>query len=115
MKIVTGIFFAATLAIGSLSSSLFAAEGSNASCKNGAMIRTVTIGTIDAAQPNSCTVSYSKETETPGATQILWQSKNDKNYCDDKAKSFVTKLTTMGWTCEGDLASGSVTESMPAK
>jgi hypothetical protein len=84
--------------------SAWSADGGSAQCKNGQMVRKVEIAQADAAQPNSCAVSYLKETETPGATQILWQAKNDKDFCASKAKAFVEKLQSMGWTCEGELA-----------
>jgi|GEM_PF-3715261 len=101
--------FSAALVITFSSTSAWCAEGASANCKNGQMVRKVEIAQADAAQPNSCAVSYLKETENPGATQILWQAKNDKEYCSTKAKAFVEKLQSMGWACEGELAGAAAT------
>ena len=67
-------------------------------CKNGAMVRRVKLGFVEG---NTCQVSYMKETEEPGGSEkVLWNAKQEPNYCQDKAQGFIDKLKGMGWTCE---------------
>lgn len=74
------------------------AMGKETVCKNGAMIRRVKVGMNDGV---ACQVSYLKETEEPSAGEkILWNAKQEANYCQDKADGFIEKLKGMGWSCE---------------
>ena len=74
------------------------AEARETICKNGAMVRRVK---LDFVEGSSCQVSYLKETEEPGgAEKVLWNAKQEPNYCQDKAQGFIDKLKGMGWTCE---------------
>ena len=45
-----------------------------------------------------CSVVYKKLTEGV-EDQVLWTADNDPNYCDEKAREFVDKQTSWGWTC----------------
>lgn len=94
--------FFLVLGIAAMSS---AALGDATTCKSGNNIRKVELQTGTSTDAKGCAVAYIKETEAPGATQILWQAKNDQDYCTTKAKAFVEKLQGMGWTCDGSLSS----------
>lgn len=45
-----------------------------------------------------CQVVYDK-TQEGGDAQILWQAATEEGYCEDKAETFVQKLTDWGWAC----------------
>ena len=81
------------------------AEGANATCKNGSVVRRVELAPGET--PGGCSVAYFKETENPGVTQVLWSAKNGTDFCKEKAAGFVQKLTGMGWSCTGALADAS--------
>ena len=37
---------------------------------------------------------------TEGAEdRVLWSAQNDASYCEEKAKGFIEKLESLGWTC----------------
>ena len=78
------------------------ADGTNATCKNGSVVRRVELAPGET--PGGCSVAYFKETENPGVTQVLWSAKNGTDFCKEKAAGFVQKLTGMGWSCSGSLA-----------
>ena len=67
------------------------------SCRLGNDVREVhTEQTTPAPVP--CQVVYKKLTEGV-EDQILWSAQNDPAYCEYKAKAFVEKLESWGWTC----------------
>jgi hypothetical protein len=45
-----------------------------------------------------CQVVYDKSQEG-GEVQTLWQAATEEGYCEDKAETFVKKLTDWGWAC----------------
>lgn len=67
------------------------------SCSHDNNVREVhVVHTTSAAVP--CDVVYKKQTE--GAEdQVLWHADNDENYCEEKARAFITKLESWGWVC----------------
>lgn len=66
-------------------------------CSNSSVTRTLKI-----QYPNGtalpCRVVYDKSQEG-SEVQILWQATTEEGYCEDKAETFVTKLTSWGWNC----------------
>jgi hypothetical protein len=67
------------------------------SCRYGNDVREVHMEQTTPA-PLPCQVLYRKLTE--GAEdQVLWTAQNDAAYCEFKAKEFVEKLESWGWTC----------------
>ena len=80
-------------------------------CKQGNNVREIHIQTESPSSPTPCSVAYKKITE--GAEdQTLWSAANDAGYCDEKAKAFVEKQVSWGWTCE-EMAGEVNTESKP--
>ena len=67
------------------------------SCRHGSDVREVHMEQTTSA-PLPCQVLYKKLTE--GAEdQVLWSAQNDASYCEEKAKGFIEKLESLGWTC----------------
>lgn len=66
-------------------------------CSNPSVTRTLKI-----QYPNGtalpCRVVYDKSQEG-SEVQILWQATTEEGYCEDKAETFVNKLTNWGWAC----------------
>jgi hypothetical protein len=77
----------------------FSSQAASWSCKNGNNVREIHIQTESPSSPVPCSVVYKKVTEG-AADQTLWNAVNDAGYCEEKAKAFVEKLTSLGWTCE---------------
>ena len=69
------------------------------SCKNGDLVRRVVVAESRLASGLSCEVIYWKDTEAPGARQVLWTARQDAGYCYSKALALVNQLEAMGWIC----------------
>ncbi len=67
------------------------------SCRHGDDVREIHIQRATSA-PVPCSVVYKKLTEGV-EDQVLWTAENDVNYCDEKARAFVEKQASWGWTC----------------
>lgn len=67
------------------------------SCRYGNDVREVHMEQTTSA-PLPCQVLYRKLTEGV-EDQILWTAENDASYCEFKAKGFIEKLESWGWTC----------------
>ncbi|WP_318422115.1 hypothetical protein [Photobacterium leiognathi] len=66
-------------------------------CKRGDSERVVEVVYTNPGSQVPCEVHYTKST----GTEVLWDAKNEKGYCEAKAKAFAEKLTTLGMTCAG--------------
>jgi hypothetical protein len=67
------------------------------SCRHDNNVREVhVVRPTSASVP--CDVVYKKQTEGV-EDQVLWHADNDEAYCDEKARGFVAKLESWGWTC----------------
>ncbi|WP_419206882.1 hypothetical protein [Photobacterium leiognathi] len=66
-------------------------------CKRGDSERVVEVVYTNPGSQVPCEVHYTKST----GTEVLWDAKNEKGYCEAKAKAFAEKLTTLGMTCSG--------------
>ena len=93
----TVLTVAAALTLSSVTAQ--AEETIQSSCKNGDLVRRVTVVESSLSSGLSCEVIYWKDTEAPGERQVLWTAKQDAGYCYSKAISMVGKLAAMGWTC----------------
>lgn len=67
-------------------------------CSLGDLTRRVEILT-EPGRTVPCEVHYYKDTEAPGAAQVLWSAQNEAGYCERKAEEFVARLEGMGWDC----------------
>jgi len=67
------------------------------SCRLGNDVREVHMEQTTSA-PLPCQVVYKKLTEGV-EDQVLWTAQNDAAYCEFKAKGFIEKLESLGWTC----------------
>ena len=52
-----------------------------------------------APAPVPCEVRYHKDTEQPGAAEVLWSARNEVGYCEARANEFVARLESLGWDC----------------
>ena len=77
----------------------FAQDENRFRCTQGDLVRRVEIAReTDAAVP--CAVRYYKDTEAPGeGPQVLFNARNEVGYCEARAREFVARLETLGWTC----------------
>jgi hypothetical protein len=67
------------------------------SCRQGNNVREVHVERT-TANPVPCRVVYRKLTEGV-EDQVLWNAQFDAGYCDSKARDFISKLESYGWTC----------------
>jgi hypothetical protein len=77
----------------------FSSQAASWSCKQGDNVREIHIQSDSPSSPVPCSVVYKKLTEG-AADQILWSATNDASFCEEKAKAFVEKQVSWGWTCE---------------
>lgn len=76
----------------------------NYRCTYGDLVRRVEI-VYEPGRAVPCEVRYFKDTEAPGAPQVLWSAQNESGYCESKTTAFIQELASQGWSCEsGDSA-----------
>ena len=69
------------------------------SCSMNNLTRTVSVAYENAGAKVPCKVNYNKESEAPGATQVLFSASAEEGYCEKKMEEFIEKLKTNGWSC----------------
>jgi hypothetical protein len=69
------------------------------SCSMNNLTRSVSVAYENAGAKVPCKVNYNKESEAPGATQVLFSAAAEEGYCEKKMEEFVEKLKGNGWTC----------------
>jgi hypothetical protein len=42
--------------------------------------------------------------------QVLWNAQIDESYCEEKARGFIEKLESLGWTCVETIRDEAATE-----
>ena len=89
------------------------AQGAETQCTYGDMVRRVVIMSEPGVSV-PCEVHYYKDTEAPGAKQVLWRAMNEASYCEDKAEAFIVKLQDLGWSCGQNQAAGTPAAAEPA-
>jgi hypothetical protein len=90
----------------------FSSQAESWTCKQGNNVREIHIQSESPSSPVPCSVVYKKVTE--GAEdQTLWTAENDAGYCEEKAKAFVEKQVSWGWTCE-ETAGGESAATKPS-
>ena len=77
----------------------YVSQAESWSCKLGNSVREIHIQTESPNIAAPCSVVYKKPTEGKD-DQTLWTATNDAGYCAEKAKAFVQKQVSWGWTCE---------------
>ena len=92
--------FKATITLTILvSGAVLAAEDTAYECRQGELVREVEVQYVTPGQAVPCRVEYRKAQEGAGP-QILWRAENEEGYCEFKAKEFVAKLESWGWSCK---------------
>lgn len=76
----------------------FSSQAESWSCRHGNDVREIHIQTESPSSPVPCNVVYKKLTEGV-EDRVLWNAQNDAGYCEEKAKAFVEKQISWGWTC----------------
>ena len=85
------------LALASLMLVTTSAFADSWNCRHDDLVREVVVNYPEGgAVP--CQVIYKKQTEG-FEDQTLWSAENQEGYCEEKARGFVDKLTSWGWTC----------------
>jgi hypothetical protein len=80
------------------------AQNDNAfQCTLGGNVRRVEI-VYETGVAVPCEVHYYKDTEAPGAREVLWSAQNQSGYCESRTRDFVAQLQSWGWRCEGGTA-----------
>lgn len=95
-------YLLATLLTAVGTTSVHAAERSQFTCTSGELVRRVIIEVGDLSTGLPCEVVYWKDSEAPGVRRVLWNARSDAAYCDGRAAGLVDKLTTAGWSCDGN-------------
>ena len=67
------------------------------SCRHDNDVREIHIQR-DTSEPVPCSIVYKKLTEGVD-DQVLWTAQNDPAFCEEKAREFVAKQESWGWTC----------------
>ena len=67
-------------------------------CTLGELVRRVEIYT-EPGVTVPCEVHYFKDSEAPGAPEVLWSAQAQAGFCEQKATAFVAKLESWGWNC----------------
>lgn len=70
----------------------------NYRCTYGDLVRRVEI-LYEPGRAVPCEVQYFKDTESPGAPQVLWRAQNESGYCEAKTTAFIQELASQGWNC----------------
>ena len=78
------------------------------SCRQGNDVREVHVEQTTSA-PVPCNVVYRKLTEG-SEDQVLWNAQIDESYCEEKARGFIEKLESLGWTCVETIRDEAATE-----
>lgn len=92
---------------------LLAQDNTKYQCSYGELQRRVEIYT-EPGMAVPCEVHYFKDTEAPGASEVLWNATNDATYCAAKAEEFIAKLEGWGWDCAtGAAESEPMPEAVP--
>ena len=86
----------------SLLATPLAGQAESWSCRHDNDVREIHIER-ETSEPVPCRVVYKKLTEGV-EDQVLWTAQNDVNYCDTKAREFVEKQISWGWTCVETIA-----------
>ena len=64
-------------------------------CTNGPQERVISVVYQDQEAKALCEVKYQKD----GVTETLWSAQDEVGYCEEKAKAFVEKQRSWGWSC----------------
>lgn len=86
----------------SLLASTSAAQAESWSCRHDNDVREIHI-VRESDAPVPCSVVYKKLTEGV-EDQVLWTAQNEATYCEDRAREFVAKQESWGWTCVETIA-----------
>ena len=65
-------------------------------CVNGDAMRVISVVYEDIQNQIPCEVNYDKGE----GVQTLWNAKSETGYCETKARAFVAKHESWGWSCE---------------
>lgn len=65
-------------------------------CTNGDDMRVISVEYEDAQTQIPCDVNYDKGE----GVQTLWSAKSEIGYCESKAREFIEKHESWGWSCE---------------
>ena len=83
------------------------------SCRHDNDVREIIIQR-DTDQPVPCSIVYKKLTEGV-EDQVLWTANNDASFCEQKAREFVAKQESWGWTCVETIQQNNEAEAAPAE
>lgn len=72
-------------------------------CVQGELVRRIQI-VYEPGMAVPCEVHYYKDTESPGAHEVLWTAQNQSGYCEARTEELVAKLRSYGWTCDAAAA-----------
>jgi hypothetical protein len=90
----------------------FSIQAESWSCRHGNDVREIHIQRASSA-PVPCSVVYKKLTEGV-EDQVLWSADNDESFCDQKAREFVARQESWGWTCVETIQEKSTDDAVPA-
>ncbi|QMU60624.1 MAG: hypothetical protein GKR92_02495 [Gammaproteobacteria bacterium] len=67
-------------------------------CTNGDAMRVISVAYQDGQNQMPCEVNYDKGE----GVQTLWSAKSEIGYCESKAREFIEKHESWGWSCENN-------------
>ena len=68
-------------------------------CELQGLTRRVEIAYDSPTSTVPCSVNYYKDSEAPGEVATLWVADNLEGYCEEKARQFIEKIKSWGWSC----------------
>ena len=68
-------------------------------CEYQGLTRRVEVAYETPSSTVPCSVNYYKDSEAPGEVATLWVAENIEGYCEEKAKQFIEKIKSWGWSC----------------
>ncbi len=75
-----------------------AAAADSYRCESGELVRRIEI-VYEPGRAVPCEVHYHKDSESPGAPQVLWTAQNEAGYCEARAAELAETLRGHGWSC----------------
>ena len=69
---------------------------SSTTCTLDSQERKISVIYMVDGQKAPCEVQYTKD----GVTETLWNAQNEEGYCETKAREFVEKQVSLGWSCK---------------
>jgi len=90
---------AVTTLCASLAATQALGDAGHYTCTHGDSTRTIAV-TANGAAGHACEVQYAKSRD--GGHEVLWHAAKGAGFCAERARAFVERLHSAGWSCAQD-------------